>query len=392
VSCASPDARGKGVRIARPSRSASTPAPTLPVTLDHRGIASLLGTTLPIVQAPKAGGVTKPALVAAVSEAGALGSLGSATSSPARIAEDIAAVRALTRRPFAVNLFVLDEPETFPLDGLDEAIGRLAPWRTRFGLGAQAAPARPCESFREQFDALLRAAPAVASFHFGVLPRERVAALQRAGTRVIGSATNVAEARAWADAGADAICAQGAEAGGHRGTFVGGFEEGAIGSIALVPRLADAVSLPVIAAGGIMDGRGIAAAFALRAQVVQLGTAFLACAESGAHPRWKALLHDADERGTRLTRVFSGRPARGLVNAFMNAHRGDEGAVPAYPVQNALTGELRAAAARADDPEAMSLWAGQGAAMARPLPAAELVARLCAEFAAAAASLGASAR
>jgi nitronate monooxygenase len=356
--------------------------------LDHRGVAPLLGTTLPIVQAPMAGGITTPALVAAVSEAGALGSLGSATSSPARIAEDVAAVRALTRRPFAVNLFVLDEPGSFPLDGLDDAIARLAPWRARHGLGPQSVPARPCESFREQFDALLRAAPAVASFHFGVLPREQVAALQRAGTRVIGSATNVAEARAWADAGADAICAQGAEAGGHRGTFVGGFEEGAIGSIALVPRLADAVALPVIAAGGIMDGRGIAAAFALGAQGVQLGTAFLACEESGAHPRWKALLHEADARGTRLTRVFSGRPARGLVNAFMDAHRGEEAAVPGYPVQNALTGELRAAAARADDPEAMSLWAGQGAAMARALPAAELVARLRGEFEAAAVALG----
>lgn len=362
------------------------------MTLDHRGVASCLGTTLPIVQAPMAGGITTPALVAAVSEAGALGSLGSATSSPARIAADVAAVRALTRRPFAVNLFVLDEPDSFARDGLDDAIARLAPWRARFGLGPQAVPARPCESFREQFDALLQAAPAVASFHFGVLPRERVAALQRVGTRVIGSATNVAEARAWADAGADAICAQGAEAGGHRGTFVGGFEEGAIGTVALVPRLVDAVGVPVIAAGGIMDGRGIAAAFALGAQGVQLGTAFLACAESGAHPRWKALLHEADARGTRLTRVFSGRPARGLVNAFMDAHRGDEAAVPGYPVQNALTGELRAAAARADDPEAMSLWAGQGAALARALPAAELVARLREEFAAAVSSLGGSGR
>jgi nitronate monooxygenase len=356
--------------------------------LDGRGIAPLLGTTLPIVQAPMAGGITTPALVAAVSEAGALGSLGAATSSPARILEDVAAVRALTRRPFAVNLFVLDEPDSFALDGLDDAIARLAPWRERYGLGPQSVPGRPCESFLEQFDALLRAAPAVASFHFGVLPRERVAALQRAGTRVIGSATNVAEARAWADAGADAICAQGAEAGGHRGTFVGGFEEGAIGSMALVPRLADAVALPVIAAGAIMDGRGIAAAFALGAQGVQLGTAFLACTESGAHPRWKALLHEADVRGTRLTRVFSGRPARGLVNGFMEAHRGDESTVPAYPVQNALTGELRAAAARAGDPEAMSLWAGQGAAMARALSAADLVARLRDEFGAAVSALG----
>jgi len=150
--------------------------------------------------------------------------------------------------------------------------------------------------------------------------------------------------------------------------------------------------VPVIAAGGIMDGRGIAAAFALGARGLQLGTAFLACDESGAHPGWKARLGEADARGTRLTRVFSGRPARGLVNDFMDAQRAAEAAVPAYPVQNALTAELRAAAGRAGDTGSMSLWAGQGAAMARALPAADLVRLLEVEFARAVAGLSESLR
>lgn len=350
------------------------------MSLSARGMAPLFGTDLPIVQGPMAGGITTPALVAAVSEAGGLGSLGAAMLSPARIESEVAAVRALTRRPFAVNLFVLDEPDTHPRDGVDAAIERLAAWRGRLGLGAQTPPAAFCESFRAQLDTVTRLAPPVVSFTFGVLSADGVRALHRAGCRVIGTATNLAEARAWEAAGADAICAQGAEAGGHRGTFIGGFEEGAIGTVALVPRLADAVGVPVIAAGGIMDGRGIAAAFALGAQGVQLGTAFLACEESGAHPGWKSRLGRADERGTRLTRVFSGRPARGLVNDFMDTHRADEAAVPVYPVQNALTAELRAAAGRTGDTDSMSLWAGQGAAMARPLPAGALVRLLDEEF------------
>ncbi len=353
-----------------------------------RGISAVFGTTVPVVQAPMAGGITTPALVAAACEAGALGSLGAAVSSPERIRADVAAVRALTARPFGINLFVLDEPGSFGRDGEAGSIARLAPWRERFGLPRQQSPARVCESFAAQFEALLEAAPAVASFHFGIPSDDRLAALARAGCRIVGGATNVAEARAWARAGADAIVAQGSEAGGHRGTFLGGVEEGAIGTMALVPRLVDAVDVPVIAAGGIMDGRGIAAAFALGAQGVQMGTAFLACDESGAHPGWKAALAQADTRGTRLTRAFSGRHARGLVNDFMQAMREHEAAMPVYPVQNALTADLRAAATRAGDVEAMSLWAGQGAALARPGPVAELVARLVREYETAAGALG----
>jgi nitronate monooxygenase len=358
--------------------------------LRGRGVAPLFGLDWPIVQAPMAGGITSPALVAASCEAGALGSLAAAGLAPERIRADVAAIRALTRRPFSINLFVLDEPDSFPRDGEGEAMARIATWRTRFGLPVQRAPVSVCESFAAQVEAVIEAAPAVVSFHFGIPAAAQLEAFRRAGCRIVGGATHVAEARAWVKAGADVIVAQGGEAGGHRGTFVGGFEEGAIGTMALVPRLVDAVDVPVIAAGGIMDGRGVAAAFALGAQGVQLGTAFLACDESGAHPAWKAALAEADARGTRLTRVFSGRPARGLVNGFMDAMRAEEEAVPVYPVQNALTAELRAAATRAGDIEAMSMWAGQAAALARPMPAAALVARLVAGFDGAVAGLGAS--
>lgn len=349
---------------------------TVPSLLTGRGIAGLLGTTLPIIQAPMAGGITTPALVAAVCEAGGLGSLAAPLLSPARLLEDVAAIRALTGRPFAVNLFVLDEPDSVSRVGEAEAIERLSSWRARYSLPPPVSPARLCESFLQQLDALEVAAPAVASFHFGIPPVDRIRRLQQRGVRVIGTATNVAEARAWAQAGADAIVAQGAEAGGHRGTFLGERESGELGTLALVPQLVDATPLPVIAAGGIMDGRGIAAALALGASGVQMGTAFLACDESGAHEVWKLALAQAQDRGTRLTRLFSGRWARGLVNGFMQTHRADEQAVPPYPLQNALTAELRSAAARQSDPEGMSLWAGQAAAMAQRLPAAQLVDRL----------------
>ena len=252
-----------------------------------------------------------------------------------------------------------------------------------------ALPARWCEDFGAQFEALLAARPAVASFTFGILDAAQVARLQSVGSLVIGTATTVAEARAWAAVGADAVCASGMEAGGHRGTFLGSFEASMVGTLALVPQCVDALSIPVIAAGGIMDGRGIAAAQALGAQAVQMGTAFLACPESGIGPAYRAALASASATDTRVTRTFSGRPARGIVNTLMERLQADEADVPAYPVQNALTGALRKAAAQAGRADYLSLWAGQGVAAARPLPAAALLAVLAQEWQAARAGQGA---
>ncbi|MGE5622819.1 MAG: NAD(P)H-dependent flavin oxidoreductase [Bacillota bacterium] len=336
----------------------------------------------PIIQAPMAGGATTPQLVAAVSNGGGIGALAAPLLPPQAIAEQVDKIRALTSRPFIVNLFVLATPQPAD-DEIRRAQELLRPLWEPLGWSELPLPAKWCEDFQAQFDALIAAKPAMASFTFGILTRSQVERLHQAGIYVIGTATNVAEAQAWETVGADAVCAQGIEAGGHRGTFIGAQDEG-LGTIALVPLLADAVRIPVIAAGGIMDGRGIAAALALGAQAVQMGTAFLATDESGIHPLYKERLlqasHAPARAVTRLTRAFSGRYARGLVNRFMDVMQPAESQVPAYPVQNALTGTLRAQAAKLNETELMSLWAGQGVAMVRAMPAARLLETLVAEW------------
>lgn len=337
-----------------------------------------LSLRLPIVQGPMTGSDT-PALAAAVSGAGGLGMLGAGMLSPAAIAEAAAEVRRRTDQPFGINLFVQDTP-TPDTDAVAQALAHLAPLYAELGLQPQR-PTQWCEDFAAQFEALVALRPAVASFTFGILDAAQVARLHAAGCLVVGTATTVAEARAWARVGADAVCASGTEAGGHRGTFLGDFTASQVGTLALVPQCVDAVDIPVIAAGGIMDGRGIAAAQALGAQAVQMGTAFLACPESGIGPAYRQALAQAQDTDTRLTRVFSGRPARGIVNAMMEALAAEEDRVPAYPVQNALTGALRRAAAAQGRASHLSLWAGQGVAAVRPLPAAQLVALLAQEWA-----------
>lgn len=341
--------------------------------------AETVGIDYPIVQAPMVGGATTPELVAAVSNAGALGSFAAAILPPSAIVEGVKRIRSLTSRPFNVNLFVLEQPRPTESE-LERAQAHLEPFRAALGLGPASAPSKFCEEPREQIAALLSLAPPVVSFTFGLLDAETVAQFKGAGSLVMGTATTVAEALAWEAAGADFICAQGAEAGAHRGTFLGGFEESCIGLMALIPQVAAAVKRPVIAAGGIMDGRGIAAALILGAQAAQLGTAFLCCPESGIPSVWKQKLREARDDSTRLTRTFSGRHARGIVNEFMERMRPFEGDVPAYPIQNALTGEIRQVAAKLGRPEFMSLWAGQGASMSRPLPAGELVRTLMEEL------------
>lgn len=349
---------------------------SLPVT----SIMRAFGLGLPVIQAPMAGGATTPELVAAASNAGALGSFAAAILSPQAIRAGVKRIRELTDRPFGVNLFVLETPQPEPA-AIARANRLLAPFRAELGLPESAPPlSRYCEDPQEQFEALLEARPALASFAFDVHSAAQVERLHAAGCLVAGSATNVAEARAWESAGADFICAQGMEAGGHRGTFIGTYQDSLIGSMALVPQIVDAVRVPVIAAGGIMDGRGIAAALMLGAAAAQMGTAFLNCAESGIHPAWKEALRGAGDTSTQVTLAFSGRMARGINNDFMRRMAALQEEVPGYPVQNALTGELRAAAAKGNQAQYMSLWAGQGVALARTLGAAELVDMLAAEL------------
>ncbi len=345
-----------------------------------------LGVELPIVQGPMTGSDT-PRLAAAVSAAGGLGMLGCGMRAPEAMAEAAAAVRAATDRPFGMNLFVLRTPSPDPA-AVRAALERLAPLHAALGLPPPEAPARWCEDFDAQLDALMAARPAVASFTFGLLTRAQVRRVQdEAGSLVIGTATTVAEARAWQDAGADAVCASGMEAGGHRGSFLDLSVASQIGAMALVPACVDALSIPVIAAGGIMDGRGIAAAQALGAQAAQLGTAFLACPESAIGAAQRAAMAQAQATDTRITRAYSGRPARGIVNAMMEQLDACAADIPAYPVQNALTGPLRRAAAAQGRADYLALWAGQGVALARALPAGELVATLAREWRVARAAL-----
>jgi nitronate monooxygenase len=322
----------------------------------------------PIVQAPMLGAGAE-ALAIAVSRAGGLGSFPAAGSTPGQLLESARAIRAATPAPFAINLFILDPCKPDP-QVVRAAIARLAPWRARYGLPAQSEPPIWAQDFAAQFEALLEAAPPFASFTFGCLTAEQASALHERGSRIIGTATCVEEALAWQAAGADAICAQGIEAGGHRGSFLAQHED--LGTLALVRAIKSACALPVIAAGGLMDGQAIAKALAYGADAVQIGTAFLLADEAATSAPWRAAIARAGPDSTRMTRVFSGRRARGIENAFMIEMNEHERDIPAYPVQNALTQDLRAAAARAGKSDCLSLWAGAGVALARPGAAGDI--------------------
>ncbi len=248
----------------------------------------------------------------------------------------------------------------------------LAPYREELGIEAPGIPSSFEEDFDDQLAVVIEARVPVFSFTFGSLAPEIVDRLKENGTIVVGTATTVREGLRLEEDGVDVVVAQGSEAGGHRGTFLGDFGDALIGTMALVPQMVDALSVPVVASGGIMDGRGLAAALVLGAGAVQMGTAFLACEESGAHPEFKSAVLQATEDGTAITRAFSGRPARGIKNRFMGEVGEDERLAP-FPVHNALTRDVRAAAQRQDRPEFMSLWAGQAARLARRTTAADLV-------------------
>ena len=326
---------------------------------------------IPILQAPMVG-ASSPEMAVAVSQAGGMGSLGAGALAPADIGPAVAALRAATDRPFGVNLFVIDPARPEAGEG-DKALARLAPWYADLGEPLPAPPNVFAPDFDAQLAALIDAAPAVASFTFAILTRAQVAALHARDIYVVGTATTVAEARAWAEVGAAGICAQGAEAGGHRGHFLAAPEASLVGTMALVPTIRAAVDLPVIAAGGVMDGRGVAAALALGAAAVQMGTAFLLSDQTAVSPPWRRAIETVGDDPTRLTRAFSGRHARGIENRFMREMRAVEDAVPAYPVQNRLTQPLRAASAKAGSPEMISLWAGQAVGLAKPGDAGEMV-------------------
>ncbi|MFE6775725.1 nitronate monooxygenase [Streptomyces sp. NPDC057702] len=342
----------------------------------------------PIVQAPMAGGASRPQLAAAVSTAGGLGFLAAGYKTPAAMYEEIKHLRAQSDRPFGVNLF-MPQPATSDPSAVavyrEQLAGEAAWYETPLG--------DPDSGNDDAYDAklaiLLDDPVPLVSFTFGCPERSVCEALARVGTLTVVTVTTVDEALAAHAAGADALCVQGIEAGGHQGTHrddphARGSGAG-LGLLTLIELVRAAVPLPLIAAGGVMRGAQIAAVLAAGASAAQLGTAFLVCPESGASDVHKRALTDTTFPRTELTRAFSGRPARGLVNRFMREH--GPYAPVAYPQVHHLTSGLRKAAARAGDPQGMALWAGQGHRLARELPAGDLVEVLVAELDAARAAL-----
>lgn len=341
-----------------------------------------LGLSIPVFQAPMAG-VATPALAAAVSNAGGLGGLGLGAGDAGAARTAIAETRARTERAFCVNVFC-HKPAV--RDAAREAawIRRLAPRFALFGAEPPATLNEIYQSFttdRTLQQALIETAPAVVSFHFGLPPEDVVATLRQAGVLLFASATNLAEAKAAVAAGIDAVIAQGWEAGGHRGIFDPDRADERTGTFALTRQLAARLDVPVIAAGGIMDGAGIRAALSLGAAAAQLGTAFIGCPESAADAAYRAALSGPAALHTVMTRTISGRPARALPNRFTALGRFlSPHAIPSYPVAYDAAKALNAAARARGEPGYGAHWAGQGAALSRALPAADLMAALAAEL------------
>jgi nitronate monooxygenase len=336
----------------------------------------------PILLAPMAGSGGTPELAAAVSNAGGLGAWGGAYSKPEDIAATIRRLRQLTTKPFNINLFAGGYESSRSIDA-EPMLAIVGEAHVRLGLPPPTLPPIPSSPFDAQLEAVLEERPSVFSFTFGVPSSAQIAALKQQGILISGTATTVQEARHLEQAGVDAIVAQGAEAGAHRGTFLAAFEQAMIPTATLVAECCAAVQVPVIASGGIMDGRDIAAMIGLGAAAVQLGTAFLPSPESGAPDAYKrALLHAKDDF-TVITRAFSGRPSRGIKNAFITMVEGKEDAILPFRQQNDLTRPMRNAAGAKGVADYISLWAGQGVARSRAMPAADLVTTLVREMSAA---------
>jgi nitronate monooxygenase len=344
-----------------------------------RRLIDLFGVEHPLIQAPMAGAMDG-ALAAEVSAAGGLGSLPCAMLNPAQIRAEVGKIRARTDKPINLNFFCHTPPE---LNNAREAAwrDRLAPYYREHGLD----PAAPvAASVRLPFDAALcdlveDLKPRVASFHFGLPSSELLARAKRAGCAVLSSATTVAEAR-WLEArGADAIVAQGAEAGGHRGMFLDMDIAGQVGTFALVPQIVDAVKVPVIASGGIADARGIVAALALGAAGVQIGTAYLFAPEAKISAPYRAALKTARDDGTRVTNVMTGRAARGIVNRVMREVGPISDLAPPFPLAAGALAPLRAKAEAAGSGDFSPLWSGQAAALGREMAAGALTSALARE-------------
>jgi nitronate monooxygenase len=344
-----------------------------------RRVLDLFGIDLPIIQAPMAG-VSTPEMAIAVSAAGGLGSLACAQLTLDQARTDLAAIRQATARPINVNFFC-HTPPVADQARIDAWRALLAPYYRELGLDPDAPiPETNRVPFDDGFCALVeQAKPEVVSFHFGLPERSLLDRVRAIGARIISSATTVAEARWLEERGVDAIIAMGLEAGSHRGNFLSDDMGRQVGTFALVPQIVDAVKVPVIAAGGIADARGIAAAFALGASAVQIGTAYMLAPEAKLTDSHRQALRNATDDGTRITNLFTGRPARGIVNRVMRDLGAINPTAPSFPLAAGALLPLKAKAEAAGSGDFTNLWSGQAARLAREMPAGELTRRLAAE-------------
>ena len=343
-------------------------------------LQELFGIELPIIQAPMAG-AQGSALAVAASSAGALGSLPCAMLGPDAMRAELTAIRAQSRKPFNVNFFCHVPPTA---DAAREAAWRavLSPYFSQYGIDAAAIPAGPGRTpfNAAAADLLEEFKPAVVSFHFGLPSAGLLLRVRAWGSKILSSATTLEEAR-WLEAqGVDAIIAQGVEAGGHRGHFLSDDLSAQLGIFALLPQVARQVKVPVIAAGGIADARGVAAAMALGAAGVQVGTAYLLCPEATTSAAHRAALKSEAARHTALTNLFTGRPARGIVNRLMRELGPMSSAAPAFPLASAAIAPLRAKAESQGSGDFSPLWSGQNASGCKEIPAAQLTRELAASL------------
>jgi nitronate monooxygenase len=330
--------------------------------------AQRLDLQLPIIQGPFGGGLSSVDLAAAVCEGGGLGSFGAHHLSAAQIEQTADAIRARTKRAFALNLWMpFQDSDNPPLSDADFArtVEVFTPYFRELGVPLPARPLRFSPPFAEQIEGIFAARPAVFSFVFGVPSAEILERCRKLDIVTLGAATTVDEAVALAAAGVDMIVASGFEAGGHRVSFLRSAQDSLTGTFALIPQVVDAVDVPVIAAGGIADARGVAAALTLGAHGAQIGTAFLACKESAASQAHRQKLFSADAKRTALTRAYSGRLARGIENRFMHEWKDRQSDIAIYPVQNWFSAQLKAAANAQGRDDLISLWSGQGAPLLR---------------------------
>ena len=338
-------------------------------------INELLKISLPIIQAPMAGGATTPELVAAVSNAGGLGSLGAGYMTANEIRLAVKKIRTLTNKPFSVNLFI-PENHSATDEQIEQArkIVQTSCPELNFNVDSVKPPYAP--RFEEQMNVIVEEKIPVCSFTFGIPSREWIEVCKKNKITSIGTATTLAEAKLLEENNIDAVVAQGCEAGGHRGTFIGSAENALINIRSFIPLLAEHIKIPIIAAGGIMDAKGILTSVTSGAAAVQMGTAFLCCTESGIHPLYKKFLLSSTQDNTTLTRAFSGKLARGINNKFITRMQAHEKEILDYPIQNKLTSGMRKEAGKQNNIDFMSMWAGQSAHLCREISAEELIEEL----------------